>query len=67
MMNANIRNVIYMELYSGAKMVDYKYEKMNVAGSIDREFTVYVIGLHLPLNNCSDPDLVVLGSIPKHR
>jgi hypothetical protein len=25
-MNAKINNVIYMELYSGAKMVDDKYE-----------------------------------------
>jgi hypothetical protein len=41
-MNAKINNVIYMELYSEAKMVD-KYEKMNVAGSIDREFTVYAL------------------------
>jgi hypothetical protein len=34
-MNAKINNVTYMELYSGAKMLDDKYEKMNVAGSID--------------------------------
>jgi hypothetical protein len=34
-MNAKTNNVIYMELYSGAKMVDDKYEKTNVAGSID--------------------------------
>jgi hypothetical protein len=40
-MNAKINNVVYMELYSGAKMVDNKYEETNVAGSIDREFTVY--------------------------
>jgi hypothetical protein len=38
-MNAKINNVIYMELYSGAKIVD---EKTNIAGSIDREFTVYI-------------------------
>jgi hypothetical protein len=42
-MNAKINNVIYMELYSGAKMVDDKYEKTNVAASIDREFTVHHI------------------------
>jgi hypothetical protein len=41
-MNAKINNVIYMELHSGAKRVDDKYEKTNVAGSIDREFTVFV-------------------------
>jgi hypothetical protein len=41
-MNAKINNVIYMELYSGAKMVDDKYEKTNIAGSIDQEFTVLV-------------------------
>jgi hypothetical protein len=40
MMYAKLNNVIYMELYSGAKLVDDKYEKTNVAGSIDREFTV---------------------------
>jgi hypothetical protein len=33
-MNVKI-NVIYMGLYLGAKMVDDKYEKTNVAGSID--------------------------------
>jgi hypothetical protein len=31
-MNAKINNVIYMELYSGAKMVDDKYEKTNIGG-----------------------------------
>jgi hypothetical protein len=40
MMNAKINNVICMELYSGAKIVDNKYKKMNIAGSINREFTV---------------------------
>jgi predicted transcriptional regulator len=39
--NAKINNVIYMELYSGAKMVDDKYEKTNVVGSIDQEFAVF--------------------------
>jgi hypothetical protein len=39
-MNVKINNVIYMEIYSGAKIVDDKYEKTNIAGSIDREFTV---------------------------
>jgi hypothetical protein len=39
-MNAKINNIIYMELYLGVKMVDDKYKKTNVAGSIDREFTV---------------------------
>jgi hypothetical protein len=33
--NAEISNVIYMELYSGPKMVHVKYGKTNVAGSID--------------------------------
>jgi hypothetical protein len=36
--DAEINNVIYMELYSGAKMAD---RKTYVAGSIDRENTVY--------------------------
>jgi hypothetical protein len=40
-MDAEINNVIYMELYSGPKMVHGKYEKTNVAGSIDRDSTVY--------------------------
>jgi hypothetical protein len=30
-----------MELYSGPKMAHGKYEKMNVAGSIDWDSTVY--------------------------
>jgi hypothetical protein len=38
--NAEINNVIYMELYSGPKMAHGKYEKINVAGSIDRDSTV---------------------------
>jgi hypothetical protein len=33
-MNVKINN-IYMELYSGAKIVDDKYEKTNIAGLID--------------------------------
>jgi hypothetical protein len=37
---AEINNVIYMELYSGAKMADSKYRKTYVAGSVDRENTV---------------------------
>jgi hypothetical protein len=39
-MNAKINNAIYMKLYSGPKVVDDKYEKTNVAGSKDREFTI---------------------------
>jgi hypothetical protein len=38
--DAEINNIIYMELYLGAKMADGKYRKMYVAGSIDRENTV---------------------------
>jgi hypothetical protein len=34
MVDADI-NVIYMKLYSGAKMADGKYRKTYVAGSID--------------------------------
>jgi hypothetical protein len=40
-MNAEINNVIYMELYSRPKMAHGKYEKTNVAGSIDRDSTVF--------------------------
>jgi hypothetical protein len=39
-MDAEINNVIYMELYSGPKMAHDKYEKTNVARSIDRDSTV---------------------------
>jgi hypothetical protein len=39
-MDAEINNVIYMELHSGQKMAHGKYGKTNVAGSIDRDFTV---------------------------
>jgi hypothetical protein len=39
-MDAEINNVIYMELYSGAKMVDDKYLKTNNVRSIDRDSTV---------------------------
>jgi hypothetical protein len=38
--NAEINNVIYMELYSGAKTADGKYRKTYVEGSIDLENTV---------------------------
>jgi hypothetical protein len=38
--NAEINNVIYMELYSGPKMAHGKYKKTNIAGSIDRDSTV---------------------------
>jgi hypothetical protein len=38
--DAEINKVIYMELYSGAKMVGGKYGKTYIAGSIDRENTV---------------------------
>jgi hypothetical protein len=39
-MDAEINNVIYMELYSGPKMAHDKYGKTNIAGSIDRDSTV---------------------------
>jgi hypothetical protein len=39
-MDAEINNVIYMELYLGPKMVHGKYGKTNVAGSIDRDSIV---------------------------
>jgi hypothetical protein len=46
-MDAEINNVIYMELYLGPKMVHDKYEKTNVARSIDRDSNVYVFLLQL--------------------
>jgi hypothetical protein len=42
MINAEINNIIYMELYSGSKMAHGEYEKTNVARSIDRDSTVFV-------------------------
>jgi hypothetical protein len=38
--NAEINNVIYMELYSGPTMAHGKYEKTNIAASMDRDSTV---------------------------
>jgi hypothetical protein len=38
--DAKINNVIYMELYSGPKMMDDEYLKTNIARSIDRDFNV---------------------------
>jgi hypothetical protein len=37
-MDAEINNVVYMELYSGPKMAHDKYRKTNIAGSIDPRF-----------------------------
>jgi hypothetical protein len=39
-MDAKINNVIYIELYSGPKMMDDEYLKSNIARSIDRDSTV---------------------------
>jgi hypothetical protein len=41
-MDAEINNFIHMELYSEPKMVHGKYEKTNIARSIDRDSTVCV-------------------------
>jgi hypothetical protein len=41
-MDAEINNIIYMELYLGPKMAHGKYRKTNVAGSIDRDSTVSI-------------------------
>jgi hypothetical protein len=38
--DAEINNVIYMEIYSRAKMADGKYRKTCISGSVDRENTV---------------------------
>jgi hypothetical protein len=40
-MDAEINNVIYMEHYLGAKMVDDEYQKTNAARSIDRDSNVF--------------------------
>jgi hypothetical protein len=40
--NAEINNVVYMELYSGAKMVNEKYFKTKNVRSKNGEFTVLV-------------------------
>jgi hypothetical protein len=42
-MDAEINTVIYVELYSGAKMVDDKYLKTNNVRSINRDSTVFSI------------------------
>jgi hypothetical protein len=39
--NAEINNVVYIELYSGAKMVNEKYLKTKYVRSKNREFTVF--------------------------
>jgi hypothetical protein len=43
MIDAGTNNVIYMELYSGPKMVHGKCRKTKVAGTIDRGSTVFWI------------------------
>jgi hypothetical protein len=40
-MDAEINNVIHMELYLGAKISDDKYLKTNNVRSIDRDSTVF--------------------------
>jgi hypothetical protein len=42
-MDAKINNVIYMELYSGPKMMDDEYLKSNITRSIDLDFTVITL------------------------
>jgi hypothetical protein len=42
-MDAEINNVIYMELYLGPKMAHGKYGKTNIVGSIDRDSTVFIL------------------------
>jgi hypothetical protein len=37
--DAEINNVIYMELNSGAKLADGKYRKTYIAGSVNQENT----------------------------
>jgi hypothetical protein len=39
--NAEINNIVYMELYSGAKMLNEKDFKKKYLRSKNREFTVY--------------------------
>jgi hypothetical protein len=39
--NAEINNIVYMELYSGAKMVNEKDLKTKYLRSKNREFTVF--------------------------
>jgi hypothetical protein len=54
MMEAEINNIIKMELYSRPKMAHGKYEKTNVAGSIDRDSTAMDI-LHVSIKISSLP------------
>jgi hypothetical protein len=51
--DAEINNVIYMELYSGAMMADGKYRKTYVAGLIDRENTVHGTVISHVLCDCA--------------
>jgi hypothetical protein len=40
-MDTEINNIIYMELYSGPEITHGKYGKTNVAGSLDRDSTLF--------------------------
>jgi putative AlgH/UPF0301 family transcriptional regulator len=42
MVDVEINNVIYMELYSAAKMADDRHRKIYVAGPVDREKSVLI-------------------------
>jgi hypothetical protein len=44
--NAEINNIVYMELYSGAKMVNEKDLKTKYLRSKNREFTVFSLRCH---------------------
>jgi hypothetical protein len=57
-MNVKINNVTFKELYSGAKIVDDKYEKTNVAGSIYRELTVLGSSMRIILDAGSRISLI---------
>jgi hypothetical protein len=41
--DGEINNIIYMELYLGARMADGKYRKTYIAGSVDRKNTIITI------------------------
>jgi hypothetical protein len=62
-MDAEINNVIYVELYSGPKMVHDKYEKTNVARLIDRDSTVFLYCCVIFLNMLS----VLCCSLKKYQ
>jgi hypothetical protein len=58
-----INNIVYMELYSGAKMVNEKDLKTKYMRSKNREFTVYEFHIIIMTIQLCDPVFSVLLSL----